>query len=464
MAKKSLDTVLQYLRRVAMAGRKDGNDAHLLDRFARQGDELAFERLMVLHGPMVLGVCGRLLRREQDAEDAFQATFLTLARKAKTIGKKESLASWLYKVAYRVACRLRRGVSQETNRMPALDKATARNEADVLARELRSVLDAEIAALPEAYRRPVVLCYLQDKTNEEAARLLGCPKGTIMSRLAQARVLLRRRLSRRGLTLSTAVLMTVLSDKALAASLPPALVASTMAYVTGKSANAGALSAKVFALSDGVLRMLWLNKMKMAAGVVLAVVLAGAGVGLVVRETWAGGEGQVGEPAAGAQKAAPKAGAQEGMKAEIEELKNRVADLRDQLHAALKEIQRLAVPPDKDAEVKKLLKERYETLAEAADLLGIQYRQGSVKFETFAAARRDALHASLDLFESPKERISALSKLLEAVTRDFEMAQNSYEVGKATKIAVNQAKAIMLEARIALLREENKASPKKSRD
>jgi hypothetical protein len=266
--------------------------------------------------------------------------------------------------------------------------------------------------------------------------------------------------------LSVGALTTVLTDKALAAPLPVGLAASTMAYISGKSANIGALAAKVFALSDGVLRMMWLNKMKMAAGVVLAVVLAGTGVGLVVRETWAGGgEAQAAdEVAARAQKATPKAEAQEGTKAEIEKLKKQVADLFSQVNAALREIQRLNAPPDRDAEVKKLLKERYEALAEAADILGIQYRQGSVKFETFASVRRDALSASLDLFDSAKERISALRKLLEAVTQDFEVAQNSYEAGKATKIAVNQAKAIMLEARIALLREEKKASPKKSGD
>src|ERR1700680_379925 len=105
MSKKSLESVLQYLRRVALNGHGGASDARLLERFARQGDEAAFERLVLLHGPMVLGPCQRLLRHEQDAEDAFQATFVPLARKAGTICNKEALGSWLYKVAYRVACR-----------------------------------------------------------------------------------------------------------------------------------------------------------------------------------------------------------------------------------------------------------------------------------------------------------------------------------------------------------------------
>src|SRR5262245_29125625 len=111
MAKKPLDSVVQYLRRVALTG----DDAQLLERYARRGDEAAFEKLILIHGPMVLGLCRRLLRHEQDAEDAFQATFLTLARKAKTISDQEALGSWLYKVAYRTACRLRG--SMLTNRM-----------------------------------------------------------------------------------------------------------------------------------------------------------------------------------------------------------------------------------------------------------------------------------------------------------------------------------------------------------
>jgi RNA polymerase sigma factor (sigma-70 family) len=438
----------------------------LLDRFAHHGDEVAFERLVMLHGPMVLALCRRLLRHEQDAEDAFQGTFLTMARKASTIGNKEALASWLYKVAYRVACRASRGAPHQTNRMAILDVTTAKCESDALSHDLRGVLDTEIAGLPESYRRPIVLCYLQGKTNEEAARLLGCPRSTVATRLARAKELLRRRLTRRGCTLSVATLTTALTDKTLAAPLPPALVASTLAYVSGKSANTGALAAKVIALSDGVLHMMWLNKMKMAVGVVLAVVVTGAGIGLVVSETWAGGgEGRVaGEPAGRAQKSAAKADAQEGTKAEIEGLKKQVADLRVQLKAALKEIQRLTAPPERDAEIKALLKERYETLTEAADLLRNLFREGNVKFETLGATQRDALEANLDQYDSPKERVAALRKHMEAVTQTYQMANAQFQTGQVNKVTLDQAKAMVLGARIALLREENKASSKKSGD
>ena len=161
MAKKSLESVLQYLRRIALTGY--GDDAHLLECFARRGDKAAFERLVALHGPMVLGLCRRLLRHEQDAEDVFQATFLTLARKAGTIGKKESLASWLYKVAHRVASRAGSGVHELTNHMAILDRPGGHGDADVLGRELRGVLDEEMVGLAERYRRAILLvCFLYD--------------------------------------------------------------------------------------------------------------------------------------------------------------------------------------------------------------------------------------------------------------------------------------------------------------
>jgi RNA polymerase sigma factor (sigma-70 family) len=225
---------------------------------------------------MVLGLCRRLLRHDQDAEDAFQATFLTLARKAATISKKEALPSWLYKVAYRVAGQLRR--REVTNHMAVLGKIGGKTEGNLA--ELRGILDEEIASLPEAYRRPILLCHLQGKTVEEAARLLSWPRGTVASRLARAKEQLRRRLTRRGWVVSTAAVAAGLSDQALAVPVAPGLVRSTMAYVS----KAGGPFTKVLALSDGVLRMLWLNKLKMTAGAVLALVLAGTGVGLVVRQ------------------------------------------------------------------------------------------------------------------------------------------------------------------------------------
>ncbi|HWY85276.1 MAG TPA: sigma-70 family RNA polymerase sigma factor, partial [Gemmataceae bacterium] len=234
-----------------------------------------------------LNLCRRILQNEHHAEDAFQAAFLVFIRNARSIGKSQSVGSWLYKVAYRVACRVRATVPVLTNRMADLDRPASELDVDMIWRDLRFVLDQEIAGLSEHYRRPIVLCYLQGNTNEEAARLLGCPKGTVATRLARAREQLRQRLTRRGCVLSAGILTTVLTTKASALSLPAGLVRSTLAYASGKTA--ATLSGKVLSLSDGALRVMYINKMKIAAGVVLALVLAGTGVGLMVRDTWARG-------------------------------------------------------------------------------------------------------------------------------------------------------------------------------
>jgi len=185
-------------------------DGRLLERFLDDRDQAAFELLVWRHGPMVLRVCRRIIRDLHGAEDAFQATFLTLAYKAGSIGKRESVGSWLYKVAYRIALRARDGLSKRVTReRPLADSLVAedvRDPADAAAwRELGPLLDAEVQRLPEKYRAAFILCCLDGKTNEEAAEELGCPKGTLLSRLARAREQLRKRLERRGLALSGAV-------------------------------------------------------------------------------------------------------------------------------------------------------------------------------------------------------------------------------------------------------------------
>jgi RNA polymerase sigma factor (sigma-70 family) len=194
----------KFIRRVAARPREDAlTDAELLGRFASEQDEAAFASLLHRHGSMVWAVCRRLLRDSPDAEDAFQATFLVLVRKASSIRRPTLLCNWLYGVAYRVALKARAGVvkrrqqRKEVGDIPANDTTP-----DPIWADLRPVLDAEIQRLPAKYLAPFILCYLEGKTNEEAARLLGCPKGTVLSRLARARKRLRFRLERRGITLS----------------------------------------------------------------------------------------------------------------------------------------------------------------------------------------------------------------------------------------------------------------------
>jgi RNA polymerase sigma factor (sigma-70 family) len=276
MTNGRLGTFLRHLRRVAAPKAAGGlSDALLLERWLTQHDQAAFEVLVWRYGPLVLGVCRRLLR-DADAEDAFQATFLALVRKAGSIGRRERVGSWLYKVAYRVALRAAKSV-----RPPALlpEVPVAGGEADVLWRDLRPVLDEEINQLPEKYRAAFVLCHLQGLTNAEAARELGCPLGTVLSRLAWARERLRQRLTRRGVTLSVG-LLTVLMPATVPALLKAELVQETVRAAGAMAAGravAGVLSAKVVALTEGVLRVMLLTKLKVVAALLLAVSVFGTG-------------------------------------------------------------------------------------------------------------------------------------------------------------------------------------------
>jgi RNA polymerase sigma factor (sigma-70 family) len=269
--------LIHYLKSMAIAsGSIALSDSQLLHRFVASSDETAFAVLVQRHGPLVLGICSRLLQHEQDAEDAFQATFLVLASKAETIRRRTSLASWLHGVAERVARKARRTQARRRERaMPLPEVATPEATPDLFWRDLRLVLDQEIARLPERYREPFVLCYLQGQTNAEAAQLLGCPKGTVLSRLARARAHLARRLRTRDIALPAAALTTVLTGDTLCAAVSSKLADSTAGLATllktGQALPASA-SSQVFALTTGgMTKMSWTK-----TSVVVATVLTGA--------------------------------------------------------------------------------------------------------------------------------------------------------------------------------------------
>src|SRR5207249_4451809 len=185
------------------AKEEESRDAQLLKRFAADHDETAFAALVQRHGPMVLGVCRRVLQDAHAAEDAFQATFLVLVRRARSIARPELLGNWLYGVAYRTAVRAKQNAARrnayERQAMPML---TAEPTQEVARREVMAVLDEEMNRLPEKYRAPLVLCYLEGCTNEEAARQLGHPTGSMSGLLSRGRELLRKRLTRRGVLVS----------------------------------------------------------------------------------------------------------------------------------------------------------------------------------------------------------------------------------------------------------------------
>ncbi|HWE40559.1 MAG TPA: sigma-70 family RNA polymerase sigma factor [Isosphaeraceae bacterium] len=280
MAVGGSGAVLQGFRTLFGAGAVGAlTDAQLVERFAHGRDPAAaFEAIVARHGPMVLGVCRRVLRDEHDADDAFQATFLVLARKAGGLGRPERLACWLYGVASRVALKARAGASRRRARegpLAGIDAAAPEADRDD-ARDLRPILDAELARLPARHRAAIVLHDLEGRSVAETAAALGVAPGTVWSRLNRGRERLRSRLARRGLAFAAAP-AAILSTRDASAALPTArLIEPTVLAATGRAA-AGASPARAAALCRGVLRTMLLTKLSTAAS---AVALLGAGLAL----------------------------------------------------------------------------------------------------------------------------------------------------------------------------------------
>jgi RNA polymerase sigma factor (sigma-70 family) len=281
--------VLRHIHRIFGAGTVSGmSEGELLERFVSCRDEAAFEALVVRHGPMVLGVCRQVLRDPDAAEDAFQATFLILVRKAGTLRRRELLGNWLYGVAYRVALRARaEGARRRQRERPGGEERAVEPARETMPDDLRPVIHEEVHRLPEKYRIPVVLCYLEGQTHEEAAEHLQWPIGTVKGRLARARDLLRSRLTRRGLALPAGAVAAELARGASAA-IPTALLDSTikaaLLVAAGQAATAGVVSATVAALSEGMLRTMFMTKLKIGAMALLVVGVAATGAGVLAQQ------------------------------------------------------------------------------------------------------------------------------------------------------------------------------------
>jgi RNA polymerase sigma-70 factor (ECF subfamily) len=301
-----MNSVIRHLRRaVLLPDGNDRTDGQLLESFVARHEEAAFEALVRRHGPMVLGVCRRVLRNHHDADDAFQATFLVLARKAASLRQRELVGNWLYGVAYRTALEAKavnaRRWAKERQVMPMPEPAAPQPRVDA---DWHALLDQELNRLPDKYRVPVVLCDLEGRSRKDVAQLLHIPEGTLSSRLATARKTLARRLTRHGITLAGGALAVFLSRSAVAA-VPGSLVAATVKAATGGvmgGAAAAVVSAKVAALTEGVLKtMLW-TKLKLTAVLLAVAGMIGLGAGLLV-------QGALADKPAISQKAPPKADA-----------------------------------------------------------------------------------------------------------------------------------------------------------
>ena len=276
-ANMEIDKLLWAARSHDADGQTDGQ---LLGQFLARRDEAAFATLVKRHGPMVLGVCRRILGHADGAEDAFQAAFIVLVRKAPSLTSRAVLGDWLHGVARRTALNAKRAAARRRRKEEAM--ARPETQSEEVRDDRLSLLDEVLTRLPEKYRLAIVLCELEGWTRREAAERLGWPEGTVAGRLARGRALLAKRLMRQGLALSTASMASVFSPETASACVPAPLASSTINAATliaaGQAATTGAISAPVAALAEGVLKGMLLNKLKLAAVVLFGTVLLGAGV------------------------------------------------------------------------------------------------------------------------------------------------------------------------------------------
>jgi RNA polymerase sigma factor (sigma-70 family) len=272
MATNQISNVIQQLHRVMLV--HEAPDGQLLESFVNCREESALEALVRRHGPMVWNVCRRVIHNHQDAEDAFQATFLVFVRKAASILPREMVGNWLYGVAHQTALKAQATTAKRRTRekqvMEMPEPAMTENECS---NDLRPVLDQELSRLPDKYRVVIVLCDLEGKTRTQAAQQLGWPEGTVAGRLARARTTLAKRLAQRGIVFSAGTLAAVLSQQAASACLPSAVMTTTIKtaalVAAGQAMATAAIPANVAALSHGVIKAMQFTKLKTATALLL---------------------------------------------------------------------------------------------------------------------------------------------------------------------------------------------------
>jgi RNA polymerase sigma factor (sigma-70 family) len=298
-----LTTLIQNLRKSAIL--RDGEsltDAELLSAFISHRDETTFEVLVRRHGPMVLGVCRRLLGNVQDAEDAFQATFIVLVRKGASVVPREAVGNWLYGVAFRTALAARRASLQRgAKEKQVKDMPHPQVDSGESWEGLQPLLDQELNGLPDKYRLPLVLCDMEGRTRREVARELKIPDGTLSNRLATARKLLAKRLARHGIAYSGGAIATILSQNAVSACVPASLVGTTVeaasSIAAGNAVGTAIVSAKAAALAEGVVKAMLLTRLKtvMISLLVVGLIVLGGGL-LTYHNTAAAQQGRVANP------------------------------------------------------------------------------------------------------------------------------------------------------------------------
>jgi RNA polymerase sigma factor (sigma-70 family) len=427
MAGGGFTGVIQHLRRLAgLHPAGDASDGDLLERFVARRDEAAFEALLARHGPMVWGVCRGLLDDIHEAEDAFAASFLVLVRRAGAIARRERLASWLYGVAHRVAVRARANAARRRSRQREdVDMLPAKPADEPAARERSRLLHEELNRLPERYRIPLVLAYLEGRTQEEVAHELGWTPGTVRGRLERGRERLRGRLARRGLSLPAGVLAVMLADNSLAGPVPPALAASTLRAALAL-AGGTAVSPSLVVLVEGVVQAMFLSKVKSAVALVLAVGIFAAGAGAVTYQTLAAQQ-PVQQPAQAIPKPDPAQQREALLKAGgwdpfTGEPPPPMADVPpERVKAMLGEA---------EGAMKALLKEQLEAAQTETDARWKEFLAGRGTLDIAMHASQRLLQAEMELSHSKADFIAALEAHLQRMKDVETVNQARFDAGR----------------------------------
>jgi RNA polymerase sigma factor (sigma-70 family) len=428
MANGDLRTGLERIRRAFLVSGGAGlTDGELLGRFVVARDEAAFEALVHRHGPMVLGLCRRVLGNAHDAEDAFQATFLILARKAASVVKRESVGCWLFGVAQRTAREARTVLARRRARERQMAEIPHPEVSPAEPDDWRPILDREVARLPQKYQEAVVLFYLEGWPLREAALKLGVPLGTLSNRLVKARRLLAKRLARSGLSLSFAALVSVLSE-GMAAAVPAPLVVETVraaALVAAGQLAAGTTPAAL--LSKGVLKTMLMTKLKLMVGMLLVVAVLGA-TGVAYR--------------AGAQAPPTDKPRVEKPRSELEALRKENELLKLNLEVVLEKVRaqeaelralRAAAADEKE---RNQAAERRNELLRSRGVLRLQALEGLRDPKVLDRFKAEELR----LYEEAKKKAPASEavKLVEDALKTLRAAKNAEEQQRAAK-ALEQA-------------------------
>jgi RNA polymerase sigma factor (sigma-70 family) len=375
--------VLEFLGRLVPIGDDNTTDAHLLGRFVAARDETAFAALFRRHGPMVLGVCRRMLINDADAEDAFQAAFFVLARRAASVVKRASLACWLYGVAYRTALEARARRWRRRARETPMEEMPHPHVDAAEVQDWRPLLDEELGRLPEKYRTAVILADLEGRTRKQVAGLLRVPEGTVSSRLATARRMLAERLTRRGVALSGGAVAAALTAERATAGVSVALALSTVKdAVQFAAGHAAALASPAAVLTMGVFKAMLMTKLKVIVATVMVATVLGA-CGLAYYTS--------------AAQAAPNA----ERKDDLEALRKENDLLRRSLEVALDRIKA------QDAELKNLHdREKKRDVTSYESLSGDYYRALDKKNKYEKAV--DQLDAWMNALRDAKDKVTTL--------------------------------------------------------